>query len=317
MNKRWIELGKRLAVLIPLTSGVMIGAYFLIRQLFTAYPLPPQLAPFASMLGASMALVGTISTIVLTGVFTRDKGDDSEAPPFQPPKDPDFEANKSRYKAVAEALWKRKEWYKSQTRLEGAAAVRYRSRVYIWRTAFAFAVFQYFAGLGAATAVAAWLAANGHNNGTPGVTVPWYLDYLNLMLLAGGAVVVPGLMYRRYLRGRRSNTVFEHALAIGPGAVFFAGLLFFLQMTPEIVAFINGGSVNPKTKEAVAVPPIPFFSLPASLNVPPFVYVAIQKLLVLPFVSLCTIMVYWLAVRDTHSRLVFLRSARSSAPATA
>lgn len=137
------------------------------------------------------------------------------------------------------------------------------------------------------SSVAALVQNLAYPKGIPGVPVPWYLDKLQFLLLIPGVILAAGIGYR-YFRGRtQSKGGWVVPVGIGFFGVLLGGLMFYTQMTPELM-----GSV----KLAGFVANFGTFSVGAhqfNLAFPLDQYLLIQRVLLLPLVGGLSCVLVW------------------------
>lgn len=303
MLKRVTWLCVFILVLIPL---VYIGAILLLK----AFPPPPPVDKYIPLIASCFAFVATLTSVIFSEWFKR--LDQEEKPQqtgmpnapdptkVEPPRTQAYVQSAERLKQAALEMWNRKEQYKGAAQTERRQGIRYRTALYVWRCALAFSAFHFIAGLAASAVVAMKYPA-----GTAGASVPWLIDNLHFVLLCIGAVIVPALVYRSYIKGLRCSAKLGVALNICSGGVLVSAILFFLTITPEGLSFLNASG-------PAQMSPLPTGWRPTGIKVPFIVYVFIQKVLLLPLISAVGIAVY----RGVASSVLRLEPLSQSATPT-
>lgn len=267
---------RMLITALLLAIAIFVLVFFGIQALFTAYPLSEQMQTYIPLMAATFSFIASVtSTIIVIWKMQRELSTDSpqlnvKVPVAEPPKG--YDLDKQRLRAVAQLMYERKEQYKTAAQRQTFAAAHFRLRLFVWRTALAFAAIQFLSGLAASTYLGIRYPA-----GIPqGVTLPWGLQYLHSLLLTVSALVVPGMMYTFYLRHSLAIPSRRVASQIGGGGIFLGSALFFLGLTPESISFLAG---------AARIPVLPFGVAP-TVSGPFLVFLFTQKLVLLPLLGM-------------------------------
>ena len=117
--------------------------------------------------------------------------------------------------------------------------------------------------------------------GTSGQSVPWYLDKLQTLLLIPFTAGAAALAMAYYCSASRTPVRASHAAAIGGFGMLLAGLLFVLQVSPELLGLVRGSGYT------VTI---------GSVRVPFDLWLLSQRLLLMPIVG-------WISALITRSLL--------------
>lgn len=284
----------QVAVLLVITLALCIGGFFLALALIRISNIPEELGQYEKTFAVFIAVFGGLAVPIVKSIVTNRESPEREPPRIPEPKKP-RETDKHLIKiqkltTLANHLFHRKELWKGYARDVESSNGYNRTRLIVWRTAFVFAISCFASSLLSSGAI--YLK---YPEGTDGVAVEWYYNYLNFMGMALMAAVIPIWMYRRHCRDSDEPMPYSVALRIGPGAVFLGSVIALLHITPEMVSLMNAGSVwvdSDGQSRTTLLSPLPFIPIDGIPKVPLLIYVGIQKVVLLPLVSMIAVTLY-------------------------